>query len=346
MNKIFSIRKLLALFIIMNFVILMVSCSQKDTSAEKTQMTSTSAAAQTSVVSPSETPKEILKTDAVLDIYKHKGQLTISFLDPKYQGKSMGDAILIKSPDDVVMLVDAAEVVCEGQVADFLKKMKVSKIDYAVATHFHNDHIGGYLDVLNRIPVGKMLMPDMPKFNTTTYGKFIGTLGQKNIKTEYIGAGDEFYLGKDVKVEVLNPEKKIIVPEDVEPSKDIPFVNERSLIIKITYGKRTFLLTGDVYRTRELELVDQIKDKLNADVIKVPHHGLNTSSTKEFVDAVSAQIAVMTHNMPDISVYDRYKNAGSKVYIQGFDGNILLTSDGDKINVLCEKERKSTGVFK
>lgn len=295
-----------------------------------------------------ENNKQNWKTDEIFDPLAYSDKLTVRFFHTGIaveDGSSEGDMILITTPDGARMLIDAGLPDCGPVLVDFLRKLGVEKLDYAVATHMHIDHIGGYVEVLNSISVDTMVFPNLINYNTSTAKGLLATVDNKKIKTEIVKKGDRFKLGEHVDIEVLSPEYDIVVPEGTVPEKSAGFLNNNSLVLKMTYKNNTFLFTADIYWEREDILIEEQGVNLKVDVLKVPHHGSHTSSSIRFVNAVEPKIAIMTSLSPSKEVYDRYKRKGSDIYITGLDGNILVISDGDNIEVIQEHERTIKGYY-
>jgi beta-lactamase superfamily II metal-dependent hydrolase len=287
------------------------------------------------------------KTDEIFDSSTYSDKLTVRFFhtDIAVDGSAEGDSILIIAPDGASMLIDAGLPDCGSILVDFLRKLGIEKLDYAVGTHMHIDHIGGYVDVLNNIDVDTMVFPNFVNYNTSIAKGLLATLDNKKIEVEIVKKGDRFKLGEYVDIEVLSPEYEIVVPEGTVPEKSAGFVNNHSLVLKMTYKNNTFLFPADIYWEREDILIEEQGGNLKVDVLKVPHHGSHTSSSIRFVNAVEPKIAIMTSISPDKEVYDRYKRKGSDIYITGLDGNILVFTDGENIEVIQEHERTIKGYY-
>lgn len=287
------------------------------------------------------------KTDEIFDGIKYKDRLTIRFfhIGIPIDGSAEGDLILITTPEGVTMLIDAGLPECGQELIKYLEKLNIKRLDYAVATHMHIDHIGGYIDILKNIEVGKIIVPNFIEYNTSFAKNFLSLAETKNIPIEIVKKGDLFYLGDYVKVEVLAPEWEIIIPKGTVPEKSAGFINNYSLVMKMIYKENSFLFTGDIYWEREDILIAEQEEELKIDLLKVPHHGSHTSSSIGFVQATYPKIAIMTSISPNKEVYSRYKRAGSDIYITGIDGNILVISDGDQIEVIQEHDRKIKGYY-
>jgi competence protein ComEC len=340
-RKLFMKFKLLTTLVLL-ITILLTGCNSTEKKAEIESKPQSQQAISTPADKTSQAPP---KTEEIFDSKKYAGKFTVRFFHVDEKTSDSWDSMLIQTPDGVNMLIDAGLPQMGPKIAEYLKKLNIAKIDIAVATHLHVDHIGGYQDILNSVPVSKLLMPNFRDYNTATAKNFLSTVDSKNIPIQYAREGDEFKLGKDVKVEILNPEFDITVPEGVTPEKGAYFLNDRSVVLKMTYGEKTFLFAADLYRDREFDLVAKKKDMLDVDVLKAPHHGADTSSAFDFINAVSPKITFVTSILPNKSVYDRYRKAGSEVYATGLDGNLLLVCDGKSINVIQEHERKVKNLY-
>lgn len=369
MNK-SLLRKIgLVLFVIISILITLISCnSSSDLSVDKAKEVSgsyigeeESIEIESDVLSDNneedETAKDYIedgndkldwKTDEIFDPLAYSDKLTVRFFHTGIaveDGSSEGDLILITTPDGARMLIDAGLPDCGPILVDYLHKLGVEKLDYAVTTHMHIDHIGGYVEVLNNIRVDTMVFPNFINYNTSTAKGLLATVDNKKIRVEIVKKGDRFKLGEDVDIEVLSPEYDIVVPEGTVPEKSAGFLNNNSLVLKMTYKNNTFLFTADIYWEREDILIEEQGENLKVDVLKVPHHGSHTSSSARFVNVVEPKIAIMTSISPSKEVYDRYKRKGSNIYITGLDGNILVISDGENIKVIQEHERTIKGYY-
>jgi len=271
----------------------------------------------------------------IFDTSNTKDQLTIRYLDLQSK-EDTGDSILLQTPDGKTMLIDAGIPEVGSQVVQYLDKLGVEKIDVAVNTHPHADHIGGFTKLLQSKEISTMIMENLP-YDSNAYRDAIQSLQEKKVKIEYLEDGATFQLGSDVSVEVLNPPKGAL-PAAV---KRFSFaeVNNHAMVLRVTYKEKTFLFTGDIYKEREYQLVKDKAQELHADLMHVPHHGNKTSSSPAFVKAVSPQIAVISSNtLQSSDIVKRYENNGVKVYVTGLHGNILITSDGKDMNVVTEKD--------
>jgi beta-lactamase superfamily II metal-dependent hydrolase len=275
----------------------------------------------------------------IFDLEKDVGLLTIRFFYLEGDDRT-GDAILIRSPSGKAMLVDAGTVEAAPQLNDHMERLGIKEIDYGVVTHPHHDHIGGYDLLLRTIKFKKLLMIRVLD-TTPTYKRVMQTAERKAVPVEYVEEGDEFSLDQWVSLEVLNPPKET-GPESLPEELTVYQMNNLSMVLRMKYGVRYFLFTGDIYSQREEELIETKAKALRSDVIKVPHHGESTSSSRAFVEAVGPSYTFITINiLQSLPIYKRYRRLGSQVFITGFDGTVLLRCDGKDITVLTERERKA-----
>ncbi|SDD49534.1 Metal-dependent hydrolase, beta-lactamase superfamily II [Paenibacillus sp. UNCCL117] len=279
-----------------------------------------------------------LRTDQVLDNSKYAGQLTIRYFYLPGENLS-GDSFLIQSPDGKTMLVDAGLPEAGSHVVAYLKKLGISSLDIALNTHPHIDHIGGYATIAREIGIKQFYMENLPYPQSSAYTKAIAALDAKDVPKKTLEEGDTFQLGDSVRFEVLNPVKGTL--PDAVKTFSAPEINDHSMVLRMTYGERTFLFTADIYKHRETELLSSPwQSKLKADMMDIPHHGSeSTSSSTGFLKAVSPQIAIMSQNVfQSPNLKERLEKLDAKVYSTGLHGNILLHSDGKTIEVVTEKD--------
>lgn len=289
--------------------------------------------------SAEQTPaKEALRTERIFDKNAYDGQLTIRYF--RLEGKDlMGDSFLITSPDGKTMLVDAGLPEVGGQVTNYLSKLGIDTLDAALNTHPHIDHIGGFATVAKEKTIRQFYMVNLPYPTSNPYKNAMAALDAKNVPKRTLEAGDTFQLGSEVRFEVLNPPKGEL-PEAVK-TFSAQEINDYSMVLKMTYKERTFLFTADVYKHREIELTDSPwKEKLKSDMMDIPHHGSeSTSSSEAFLQAVSPQIVIMSqNNFQSPNLKERLEKKGAKVYSTGLHDNILVHSDGKTIEVDTEKD--------
>ena len=229
------------------------------------------------------------------------------------------DATLIVC-DGTVMLVDAGANATGQQLVEQLRQRGIQRIDVMVGTHPHEDHIGGMDEVINAFDIGVVLMPDVD-YATQTYLDVLIAMDRKGIEPMFPDIWDSFKLG-GATVTVLSPARN-----------DYADLNFFSLVFRIDHGETSMLLMADAEDVNEFEMIDAGMP-LDADILKVGHHGSNTSTTEAFVDAVKPAIAIIScgkansYGHPDTTVVERLIAAGCEIFITHEDGDIVITSDG------------------
>ncbi len=253
--------------------------------------------------------------------------VSVSFIDV---GKA--DAIFITC-DDYNILIDSGEDYKADHVSSYLKRYNTKKIDLLIATHPDNDHIGGMSSIINNFDVESCWQSQINEnviSQTTAYKNMLRSLETKNINTEYKKAGDTYNLG-DLIFTVLSPDKNY---EDT---------NNASLIIRLDYFDTSFLFTGDAEDDAEQDLINNYKDSLQADVLKVAHHGSNNGSSYEFLQLVSPKYAVIsvgenTANLPSKACIERLESNNIEILRTDLQGTVTINAQKyGKIKVHTEK---------
>ncbi|HHV18436.1 MAG TPA: MBL fold metallo-hydrolase [Thermoanaerobacterales bacterium] len=250
------------------------------------------------------------------------GLLKVHFIDT---GQS--DSIFIKSPSGKTMLIDAGNNGDGDTVINYIKRQGVSKIDFIVGTHPHADHLGGMADVIEFFDIGKILMPKITT-NTKTFENVLLAVKNKGLTITSARGGMTFSLDDDVKINIFAPN-----------SSSYESLNNYSIVLKLIYENTSFLFTGDAERTSEEEMLQNKNYDLCADVLKVAHHGSSTSTTKEFLSAVSAKYAIICvgqdnpYGHPHRETLDNLFDHGIEVYTTAENGNIIITSDGEELKL-------------
>lgn len=248
-------------------------------------------------------------------------RLKISYIDV-----GQADSILIQVPNGKKVLIDAGNNGDANTINSYLKKQGVSKLDIVIATHPHEDHIGSMDTVINTFDIGQVVM-SRKDAATQTYKRLITAIRNKGLKITEAKAGLKLDLGPEVTALLLAPN-----------SKDYEDVNNYSAVLKLSYGTNTFLFEGDAQEQSENEML-KAGYSLKTDVLKVGHHGSNTSSTTAFLAKVSPKYAIIsvgkgnTYGHPAQTTLDKLVNIGAKVYRTDQLGTIVVESDGSKISV-------------
>jgi DNA internalization-related competence protein ComEC/Rec2 len=249
------------------------------------------------------------------------GVLQVSFLDV-----GQADSILIKLPGGKTMLIDAGNNDDGKTVVNFLKSHGVKNLDVLVGTHPHEDHIGGMDDVIEAFDIEKIYMPKVTT-TTRTFKDVLRAAEKKNLKITAARGGMSIPLEEGLKADILAPN-----------SSRYEELNNYSIVIKITYKDTSFLFTGDAEKLSEQEMLKKRYD-LRADVLKVAHHGSSSGTSEEFLSAVSPEYAVISvgrnndYGHPHRETMRRLTAHGVKVYTTADNGNLLFSSDGQRIKI-------------
>ena len=246
--------------------------------------------------------------------------IEVHFLDV-----GQADSIFIQTSSGVNVLIDGGNNSDGERVVSYLKAQGVKRLDAVVATHPHEDHIGGLDRVLNEFPVDRVYMPNAVT-TTRTYEDFL--LAVKGSKARVIQAK------AGVKLDVPGLEGVFLAPNG-DYYEDL---NNYSAVLKVTFGSVSFLFAGDAEFVSEAEMLKAGYD-LRANVLKVGHHGSDSSTSSAFLAKVSPEYAVICvgagndFGHPSDTVLKRLSDARVKVYRTDRDGNIVMRSNGKQISV-------------
>ncbi len=254
------------------------------------------------------------------------GELELRALDV-----GQGDALLTRL-DDATMLVDAGPDAhtAGATIVPQLRRLGVERLDFLVLTHADGDHIGGAPTVMREFAVGTVVHADHDPSHPVMR-EVIDLALDAGVAVREVKRGDTLAWHPTVEVSVLNPP---------EPGPDDD--NERSVVLHLAYRASAMLLTGDIEASAEGELAAS-GVLTPADVLKVPHHGSNSSSTAALLDAVEPQIAVVSagrynaFDHPRDSALRRLRERGAAVFRTDLAGDVMIRSDGRVIQVYLER---------
>ncbi len=284
------------------------------------------------------------------------GRLQIDFLDV-----GQGDAALIRFPNGETLLVDGggktnfrqsekanddedeetenfepdSQSIGERVVSNFLWNKGYSQINYILATHADADHIQGLADVAKNFRVSGAFFGRTPLKNAE-FANVFSILQKRGIESATISRGDILSFD-DVKIEVLSPEK--------DTNADAISDNNHSIVLRLNFGERKILMTGDIEKETENELLQSL-EFLRSDVVKVAHHGSQTSSTQNFINQTKAKLAIISvgrnspFGHPREEVVERWKNSGAMVLTTGENGTITVSTDGSDLQLKIFNKQK------
>ena len=248
------------------------------------------------------------------------GNLNIYFIDV-----GQADSILITN-NDASMLIDAGNNEDGEDVVNFIKDKGITKLDYVVGTHPHEDHIGGLDDVINSdLEITNIYMPKI-ETTTKTFEDVIDAIENKGLSITSPKKGDTFTVG-NATLEVMTDS---ILDEDN--------LNLSSITLLMQYGNNKFLFMGDAEAENE-----ETRDWPKVDLLKVGHHGSNTSSSDKFLNETKPTYSIImagkgnSYGLPTEETLNKLQNIGSIIYRTDLNGTITVTSDGENIEISTSK---------
>ena len=262
-------------------------------------------------------------------IQESKMDITVdSELKIYYLNVGQADSILIQN-EGQNMLIDAGNNADGENIVEFLQSLNISKIDFLVGTHPHEDHIGGLDDIINNFDIGTIYMPKVAT-TTKTFEDVLDAIENKSLTVTTPEIGKTFNMGS-ANFQILSA------------GTDEEDLNACSIVLKLNFGNLAYLFTGDEEIVNEEQMISSGYD-LSADVLKVAHHGSNTSTSEVFLDKVSPKIAIImvgaenSYGHPHKEILNRLNARNIKIYRTDTDGTILITSDGNQNNVQTLKD--------
>lgn len=245
------------------------------------------------------------------------GQLTVHYIDV-----GQADCELLLS-EGSAMLIDAGNNADGDMVVDYLKSQGVTRLDYVVGTHPHEDHIGGLDDVINNFEVGTVIMPEA-ETNTKTFEDVLDAIDAKNLTITTPVPGDNYDFG-GVQFTILAPN-----------GDSYSSLNDYSVVIRLVNGQDSFLFTGDAETASEKEML-QNGLPLQSTVLKVGHHGSSTSSSEDFLNAVNPSYGIIScetgndYGHPHQETLDRLQAHNISYFRTDTQGTIIASSDGNGV---------------
>ncbi|MBR3994893.1 MAG: MBL fold metallo-hydrolase [Clostridia bacterium] len=262
----------------------------------------------------SDAPREDLEVEVAPGVTSNYGLIRVHFLDA-----GQADSTFIELGNGQTMLIDAG--LSGYDVVDYIEDLHYESIDYVVATHPHDDHIGGMATVLDSFKIGKMYMPKQAH-TISAFDNMLDVIEKKSIDAYTAKAGVNITSSGILSIDILAPF-----------ADNYSNLNNCSAVVRITYGKTVLLFTGDAEQVIETQL---LKSGIDADVLKVGHHGAGSSSAPSFIKAVSPEVAVIScgqgnsYGHPHADTLAILNEVGAKIYRTDEQGTIVVTADQNK----------------
>lgn len=242
-----------------------------------------------------------------------------------------GDCSLIVSQNKT-MLIDSGEAEYADTVLETFSDLGIVYLDYAVVTHAHSDHMGSMAEILDNISTGNVILsqPCDESGETAMYQNFLDSVEKSKAKVIIAEPDYTFTLGAT--------ECRILSPFNVSSSEE----NNNSIVMHLTAGSTSFLMTGDAEKTVETEILNHYDD-IGATVLKTGHHGSNTSSSKDFLEAVNPEVAVIPvgegnkYGHPTEKTMTNLKKYTDEIYRTDKNGTVTFVCTKDGYTVRTEK---------
>ncbi|SFH57847.1 competence protein ComEC [Tindallia magadiensis] len=251
----------------------------------------------------------------------HSEYLAIHMIDV-----GQGDSFLIKTPEGTSILIDGGSPQYGDDVVAYLKREEVKQIDYLIATHPHSDHIGGLITVMKEFQVENLILPEV-SHTSQLFESFLDEASTSGARISPVKKSFRHSLEDDIFFDILHT--------GVHYGAHL---NNWSVVLRLTHHDMSFLFTGDLESEAEMDLLNQFSSKkLASEVLKVGHHGSNTSTTPSFLQVVNPQVALIScgvnnqYGHPNTEVINRLEKSGVWIYRTDLQGNVVLYSDGHKV---------------
>lgn len=275
----------------------------------------------------------VSQQDGSNQVLPEEGELILTMIDV-----GQADSFLLVQNGEVA-LIDCGTRSTGEDVVEYLKSIGIEKIDYLFGTHPHDDHMGGMYDVIKNFEIGKIILPKVKTGEVTTnwYMKLMKEIKNENYELEYAELGNTYNLG-DASMKIIGPIS--------EPENNL---NNYSTVLKVSFGEMDIIMTGDAEEEVEKEILAS-GENIDAEILKVGHHGSNTSSSEEFLDAVMPDYALISAKLgnkfehPTESTMKKLESRGITVYRTDESGTVVVTITTNDASFSCEPGDYLSGI--
>ena len=268
--------------------------------------------------------------------YKGKhGDLAVHFIDV-----GQGDCALVVYKDYTI-LIDSGEFSERSKVITYIRSLNIKHINMIIASHPHSDHIGSISSVIDEYGTDLLIMPDVADNMTPVSSSFVNMIDSAEkcgAEIKYADIGGSYAIDERCTIDFI------------APVSDYEDYNNYSIVCRLNYDENSFIFTGDIEELAERDIVDNDCD-IAADVIKVAHHGSETSSLKVFIQSVNPDYAVISvgkrndYGHPHKETLALLELLGVELYRTDYHGDIVMFSDGNRITVVTEEKEIPFNVY-
>ena len=262
-----------------------------------------------------------------------KGELILTMIDV-----GQADSFLLEQ-NGKRALIDCGTRSTGKDVVEYLQSQQITKIDYVFGTHPHDDHMGGMYDVITNFEIGKIIIPEIETGEVTSnwYMKLMKEMTSGAYQVETVKLGTVYQLGS-ASMKVIGPVSK---PEGN--------LNNYSTVLKVSFGEMDIIMTGDAEKEVEKEIL-ATGENIDTEILKMGHHGSDTSSSTEFLDAITPDYALISakvgnkYEHPIKSTMEELEKRNIQVYRTDESGTVVATITPNTVSFNCEPGDYLSGI--